>query len=177
MDSTVALPVSISLTENTTHIIVWDHKLSGQGGGGGGEVTAEAHGGQGDRGEEARTEHVQGDQTLPVSTSTSVCSDNTHTMETDTHPSGQDGEEAAEGHGDRGDQGDGAQAGDVQGDQPQHSVEGSQVNRGQPSIERSRPRKDFTIVKKRGIIPDGLVQRRLDSFVIAFPNLRRGGGS
>ena len=24
----------------------------------------------------------------------------------------------------------------------------------------------------RGIIPDGLVQRRLDSFIIAFPNLR-----
>ena len=33
---------------------------------------------------------------------------------------------------------------------------------GQPS-GRSQPRKDFTIVKKRGIIPDGLVQRRLDS--------------
>ena len=177
LDSTVALPVSVSLTANTTHIIIWDHNLSGQGGGGGGEGTAEAHGGQGGSGG-ARAEHVQhvqGDQTIPGLTSTSRCSDNTHTMETDTHPSGQDCGDAAEGHAGRDDQCDGAQAGDVRRDQPQHVVEGAQVDRGQPSIGRSRPRKDFTIVKKRGIIPDGLVQRRLDSFVIAFPNLRRGG--
>ena len=177
LDSTVALPVSASLTANTTHIIIWDHNLSGQGGGGGGEGTAEAHGGQGGSGG-ARAEHVQhvqGDQTIPGLTSTSRCSDNTHTMETDTHPSGQDCGDAAEGHAGRDDQCDGAQAGDVRCDQPQHGVEGAQVDRGQPSIGRSRPRKDFTIVKKRGIIPDGLVQRRLDSFVIAFPNLRRGG--
>ena len=177
LDSTVALPVSASLTANTTHIIIWDHNLSGQGGGGGGEGTAEAHGGQGGSGG-ARAEHVQhvqGDQTIPGLTSTSRCSDNTHTMETDTHPSGQDCGDAAEGHAGRDDQCDGTQAGDVRCDQPQHGVEGAQVDRGQPSIGKSRPRKDFTIVKKRGIIPDGLVQRRLDSFVIAFPNLRRGG--
>ena len=34
--------------------------------------------------------------------------------------------------------------------------------------------KDWKIVKKRGIIPDGLVQAKLKSFIIKFPNLERG---
>jgi hypothetical protein len=34
--------------------------------------------------------------------------------------------------------------------------------------------KDWKIVKKRGIIPDGLVQAKLKSFFIKFPNLERG---
>ena len=71
---------------------------------------------------------------------------------------------------------DGAQVGDDQQEElPQHAVDEAQV-RGQPSRD-SRPRKDFRVVKKRGIIPDGLVRRRLDSFIIAFPNLRGGGES
>ena len=89
-------------------------------------------------------------------------------------PGGQ--EEHRDGAGAADDRHDGAQAGDDQYDRLPHNVEGAQGCGGQPSIGRSRPRKDFRIVKKRGIIPDGLVQRRLDSFVIAFPNLRRGGG-
>ena len=35
----------------------------------------------------------------------------------------------------------------------------------------SRRRADLKLVKKRGIVPDGLVQRRLDTFLTAFPNL------
>ena len=99
MDSSVTLATSIYLTANTTHTIIWDYNQSGQGGGGGGGdgVTAEAHGDQGDHSEGARADHVQGDQTLPVSTSTSV---GTHNIETDNHPGGQDGGEAAEGRGD-----------------------------------------------------------------------------
>ena len=38
----------------------------------------------------------------------------------------------------------------------------------------SRERADFKLVKKWGIIPDGLVQKRLDSFMTAFSNLRGG---
>ena len=42
-----------------------------------------------------------------------------------------------------------------------------------PMVEEAD--KGKTLVKKRGIIPDGLVQRRLDYFIVAFPNLRGGG--
>ena len=45
---------------------------------------------------------------------------------------------------------------------------------GQPSGGRSRPRKDFTLVKKRGIIPDGLVQRKLDLFKIVYFSAESG---
>ena len=58
---------------------------------------------------------------------------------------------------------------------PKHTVEDSQVVGGQSS-RNSRPKKDFRIVKKRGRISDGLVQRRLDSFIVAFPNLPGGRG-
>ena len=34
--------------------------------------------------------------------------------------------------------------------------------------------KDWKLVKKRGIIPDGLVQSKLKSFISKFPNLERG---
>jgi hypothetical protein len=114
LDSSVTLPTSISLTANTTHTIIWDHNQSGQGGGGGGGdgVTAEAHGDQGDHSEGARADHVQGEQTLPVSTSTSV---DTQNIETDNHPGGQDSGAAAGGH-------------DDQRDQPQHSVKAADLH-------------------------------------------------
>ena len=174
---TLPAPARISLTTNTIHTIISDHNQSGQGGGG---EAADAHGDQGEHRDRARAVCDQRDQTLPASTSTSITASNTHTIDMDhnhQHQGGQDGGEAAEGQGDQGGQGDGAQAGEDRRDQPQHSVEGAQGDGGQPSIGRSRPRRDFSIVKKRGIIPDGLVQRRLDSFVIAFPNLRREGGT
>ena len=66
------------------------------------------------------------------------------------------GGEAADG---RDEQGDEAPGGDDRRDQPQHRLGGAQVGGGQPSGGNSRPRKDFTFVKKRGIIPDGLVQK------------------
>ena len=34
--------------------------------------------------------------------------------------------------------------------------------------------KDWKLVRKRGIIPDGLVQSKLKSFYLKFPNLERG---
>ena len=34
--------------------------------------------------------------------------------------------------------------------------------------------KDWKIVRKRKIIPDGLVQSKLKSFILKFPNLERG---
>ena len=34
--------------------------------------------------------------------------------------------------------------------------------------------KDWRLVRKRGIIPDGLVQGKLKSFILKFPNLERG---
>ena len=34
--------------------------------------------------------------------------------------------------------------------------------------------KNWKLVKKRGIIPDGLVQSKLKSFITKFPNLERG---
>ena len=37
----------------------------------------------------------------------------------------------------------------------------------------SRPPAQWKLVKKRGIVPDGLVQARLDNFVRAFPNLTK----
>ena len=37
----------------------------------------------------------------------------------------------------------------------------------------TKPR-DWKLVKKRGIIPDGLVQSKLKSFILKFPNLERG---
>ena len=37
----------------------------------------------------------------------------------------------------------------------------------------SRPPVQWKLVKKRGIVPDGLVQVRLDNFVRAFPNLTK----
>jgi hypothetical protein len=43
-----------------------------------------------------------------------------------------------------------------------------------PACKKPAP---WRLVKKRGIIPDGLVQARLDMFVKSFPNLRGGGGS
>ena len=42
---------------------------------------------------------------------------------------------------------------------------------------KSTKRADFKLVKKRDIVPDGLVQTRLNSFLKAFPNLRGGGGA
>ena len=37
----------------------------------------------------------------------------------------------------------------------------------------SRPPAQWKLVKKRGIVPDGLVQARLENFVRAFPNLTK----
>ena len=34
--------------------------------------------------------------------------------------------------------------------------------------------KDWKLVKKRGIIPDRLVQSKLKSFILKFPNIERG---
>ena len=42
------------------------------------------------------------------------------------------------------------------------------------SLTPRRP-KDFTIVKKRGIVPDGLVQSKLAGFIAKFPELRKEG--
>ena len=38
----------------------------------------------------------------------------------------------------------------------------------------SREKADVKLAKKLGIVPDGLVQKRLDSFMTAFSNLRGG---
>ena len=43
--------------------------------------------------------------------------------------------------------------------------------------QKSTKRADFKLVKKRGIVPDGLVQTRLNTFLKAFPNIRGGGAS
>ena len=67
-----------------------------------------------------------------------------------------------------------------QGEQGQHRqqhLHGEDDDLRQISTPKEEPkikRKDFRIPKKRGIIPDGLVQMRLDSFLDAFPNLRGG---
>jgi hypothetical protein len=54
------------------------------------------------------------------------------------------------------DHGDGARVGDDQCDQhPQHTVEDAQVGGGQSS-RNNRTKKDFRIVKKRGIIPENV---------------------
>ena len=41
----------------------------------------------------------------------------------------------------------------------------------------SRQPVPWRVAKRRGIVPDGLVQTRLSNFVKAFPNLGRGDGS
>ena len=70
--------------------------------------------------------------------------------------------------------GDRVHGGYGQGDRPQQGVGDDCVDGGQHSSRTSRPRKDFTLVKKKGIVPDGLVQGRLDSFLVAFHNLQGG---
>ena len=68
-----------------------------------------------------------------------------------------------------------------QGEQGQHRQqhlhgEDDDLSKISPPKEETKiKRRDFRIPKKRGIIPDGLVQMRLDSFLDAFPNLRGGG--
>ena len=64
---------------------------------------------------------------------------------------------------------------DGKGDQLHHQVSDESMTRLNPRIY-SRKRADFKLVKKRGIVPDGLVQRRLDTFLTPFPNLRGWGG-
>ena len=59
----------------------------------------------------------------------------------------------------------------LQEQQVLHKVFDDQTPRFQAQDEPKIKRKDFRIIKKRGIIPDGLVQSRLDSFLAAFPNL------
>ena len=55
---------------------------------------------------------------------------------------------------------------DGQGDQPRPGMGEDQVFGRQPRASISRPKNEFTLVKKRGIIPDGLVQRRLDKIML-----------
>ena len=62
----------------------------------------------------------------------------------------------------------------LQEQQVLHRVDGDQKSGFLTQDEPKIKRKDFRIIKKRGIIPDGLVQSRLDSFLAAFPNLRGG---
>ena len=47
---------------------------------------------------------------------------------------------------------------------------------GQSKPGRRQP-VPWRVTKRRGIVPDGLVQTRLSNFVKAFPNLGRGDGS
>ena len=55
---------------------------------------------------------------------------------------------------------------DGQGDQPRPGLGEDQVFGRQPRASISRPKNEFTLVKKRGIITDGLVQRRLDKIML-----------
>ena len=43
-----------------------------------------------------------------------------------------------------------------------------------PSRENCQPAKDWKLKRRRGIIPDGLVQEKLSFFKLKFPNLSGG---
>ena len=71
----------------------------------------------------------------------------------------------------QGDEGDGLQ------DDDQAVVMEHPVNLINPSRENCRPAKDWRLKRRRGIIPDGLVQEKLSFFKLKFPNLSGGMSS